>query len=189
MGPSVPKAALTSSYEGKRKEDGRRRGDARPRPRPFDRREFYPHIRHPGLQVKPGLANIVILLLIYQFSWKEALIVDLGRIFLASLMTGRILSFPFYMSLAGGVLSYLAMLLVKGAFSKVFTIYGASLLGAFFHSLGQILVAIPLLGTSAVLWYFPLMGLTSLLTGLATGFLADRIIKTRVFEFLRITKR
>ncbi len=148
---------------------------------------FIPVSSVPGF--KPGLANIVILLLIYQFSWKEALLVDLGRIFLASLMTGRILSFPFYMSLAGGVLSYLAMLLVKGALSKVFTIYGASLLGAFFHSLGQILVAIPLLGTSAVLWYFPLMGLTSLLTGLATGFLADRIIRTRVFEFLRISGR
>lgn len=148
---------------------------------------FIPISAIPGF--KPGLANIVILLLIYQFSWKEALLVDIGRIFLASLMTGRILSFPFYMSLAGGVLSYLGMVLVKSLLSKVFTIYGASLLGAFLHSLGQILVAIPLLGTTGVLWYFPLMGLTSLLTGLATGFLADRIIKTRVFEFLRITGR
>ncbi len=145
---------------------------------------FIPISSLPGF--KPGLANIIILVLIYRFSWSEALLIDIGRIFLASLMTGKIFSLPFYMSLAGGIVSYLGMLLIAKCFSKVFSIYGASLFGSVLHCLGQIAIASILLSTSGVFWYFPLMALVGLFTGLVVGFFADRIIASGIFERLRL---
>ena len=145
---------------------------------------FIPISSLPGF--KPGLANIIILVLIYRFSALEAFTIDLGRIFLASLMTGKIFSLPFYMSLVGGLLSYFGMLLIAKLGKKIFTIYGASLFGSILHCFGQILIASIILSTWGVFWYFPLMSFIGCFTGLAVGFFADRIIASGVFERLRL---
>ena len=64
----------------------------------------------PGIKV--GLANIVVVFALYKLGWKEAAIISLIRVMLVSLLFGTGASFLY--SLAGAVLSFAGMLLLKG---------------------------------------------------------------------------
>ena len=90
----------------------------------------------PGIKI--GLANIIIVYLFFKSGALDAAMVSLVRLFLSALLFGSFLTFLY--SLAGAVLSFLVMLLLKksGWFSEV----GVSIGGGVFHNLGQILVAI-----------------------------------------------
>lgn len=128
--------------------------------------------------VKLGLANIIILILLYEFSSVEAFWVDVLRIVLVGLIRGTFLSPTFFMSLSGGILSYLVMLI----FTKIncFSVIGVSVLGAISHSIGQIAVAIWLLGTSAVIYYLPWIALLSVLTGILSGIITRLYLKRNI---------
>ena len=128
--------------------------------------------------VKLGLANVIVLIMLYEFKFYEALIVDLLRIFIVSLILSTFLTPVFYMSLFGGILSYLVMLL----FSKInfFSPIGVSVIGALFHCVGQILVAMILLSTSLVLYYLPFIMLFSILTGIITGLITKVYLKKSI---------
>ena len=69
--------------------------------------------------VKLGLANIIILIMLYEFKPTEALIVNLLRIIIVGLIRSTLLSPTFLMSLTGGIFSYLLMLL----FSRVHLLF------------------------------------------------------------------
>ncbi len=131
--------------------------------------------------VKPGLANVVIVIIIYDFSWYDALLVDVGRVFLASLLRGDIFEMPFWMSLAGALCSLAVMLLAKFLLRRL-TVYGVSLLGAYFHSLAQVFVAVFFVGSWTVFYYFPFIAFMSILTGLVTALVADRIIHSHLLD-------
>ena len=60
---------------------------------------------------KPGLSNIIILLVLYIATWKEALFVVLGKVFIVSLLRGNMFDVIFFMSLTGSFLSYIVMVL------------------------------------------------------------------------------
>jgi heptaprenyl diphosphate synthase len=143
---------------------------------------YIPSFFVPG--VKLGLANILILLLLYEFKWSDALFVDLGRVFLSAALTGKLFQMGFFMSLTGALLSYGVMLLSHALFKR-FTIYGVSILGSLAHVSGQLFVAIYFLGSAAVLYYWPLMALLSIPTGLLVGFVSKKILDT---GFLRKQK-
>ena len=65
-----------------------------------------------GIQgVKLGLTNIVVVMMLYCIGAKEALLVSLLRIVLAGFMFGNMFSILY--SLAGGILSFLIMYLLK----------------------------------------------------------------------------
>jgi len=140
---------------------------------------FIPSFFVPG--VKLGLANILILLLLYEFSWKEALFVDLGRVFLSAALLGKLFQMGFFMSLAGALLSFFLMFLAHALFKR-FTIYGVSILGSLAHVSGQLLIAVLYLGTSAVLYYWPLMALLALPTGFLVGFVSKKILDTSLLK-------
>ena len=61
--------------------------------------------------VKLGLTNIVVVMMLYCIGAKEALLVSLLRIVLAGFMFGNMFSILY--SLAGGILSFLIMYLLK----------------------------------------------------------------------------
>ncbi len=128
--------------------------------------------------VKLGLANVIILIMLYEFKSTEAFLVQLLRIFLASLMRGTLFSPQFAMSIAGGLLSFIFMLLFVRI--KLFTPLGVSAIGAVSHATGQILAAMWLLGTSAVLYYLPFIMLLSLATGIFSGLIADSYLKRSI---------
>ena len=75
----------------------------------------------------------------------------------------------FFMSLAGGVLSTLAMWAATKIKSDPFGLLGASIIAAVCHNAGQLAAAAVLTGTGAVLGYAPALLIFSLITGAVTG--------------------
>lgn len=132
----------------------------------------------PGVRL--GLANLVVLILLYSCPFYEAFIISILRVFIVALLRGTIFQMPFYMSLAGAVCSYLIMCLAYFLFEKklhFLTIYGVSLLGAFVHSLAQVAVAAIFVEHGfTTFYYFPFIVLFSMASGLLTSFLADRLL-------------
>lgn len=128
--------------------------------------------------VKLGLANIIILIMLYEFKPTEALIVNLLRIIIVGLIRSTLLSPTFLMSLTGGIFSYLLMLLFSRG--KIFSPIGVSVLGAVGHTVGQIAIAIILLDTTAVVYYLPLIALLSVFTGVFSGILARAYLKRSI---------
>jgi heptaprenyl diphosphate synthase len=131
--------------------------------------------------VKLGLANVIILILLYEFSAKEAFLVNILRIVLVGILRSTLLTPTFLMSLSGGILSFLVMYLFSKM--KFFSIIGVSVIGAFTHSLGQVLAAIIIMSLSAVVYYLPFIGILSVITGVFTG------IITKTYLARSITKR
>ena len=90
------------------------------------------------------------------------------------LRTG-LFSASFFFSLGGAILSIIMMLLFK-KFTKL-SVVGVSIIGSFFHSLGQILVACLMVNMSAMLYYLPLLLLFSIPTGIITGLITKELLK------------
>ena len=82
---------------------------------------FIPSVGIPG--VKLGLANIAILIVLYELGIWEAVLVNVIRVVVAALVRGTILSMGFLMSLAGAFLSLgimiLFYLLIKSLLMKL----------------------------------------------------------------------
>ena len=119
--------------------------------------------------IKLGLANFVIVLVMYLFSIREAALVSALRIILVGFLLSN-MSMILY-SLAGVVLSLTVMALLKR--SRHFSIYGVSMAGGIMHNVGQLLVAGTLMGFQAILWYVPFLLVAGLLAGLLIGFLVS----------------
>ncbi|MDD6347926.1 MAG: Gx transporter family protein [Lachnospiraceae bacterium] len=125
----------------------------------------------PGMKL--GLTNLVVLTALYMRGWKSALAVNALRIVLASVLFGNGLSLAY--SLAGGLLSCLVMILMKA--SGRFRIVTVSAAGGVCHNIGQILTAMLLLDTDAILWYLPVLWFSGLAAGLAIGILGGELVK------------
>ena len=66
------------------------------------------HFGIPG--VKLGLANLIVIIVLYQTGWKDALLISTVRIILAGFLFGSMFSIVY--SLAGALLSLLVMTLL-----------------------------------------------------------------------------
>ena len=141
-----------------------------------------PSVGIPG--IKLGLANIVILITLYELGIKEAIFVNALRVVLVSLITGTLFSYGFLMSLAGAILSLGVMVLFHTLIKK-FSIIGVSVLGALFHVIGQIIVAMIFLESVYVLYYLPFIAVTSLITGVLVGLGSQLIIKTGAIKKIK----
>lgn len=125
--------------------------------------------------IKLGLANIVIVYAIYKFSFKDALYISILRVFLIGLLRTGIFSITFFFSLSGAVISLIFMYLVK-KYTKL-SIVGVSIVGAIFHSVGQIIIAIIFLSNINIIYYLPILLISSVITGILVGLCADKIIQ------------
>lgn len=125
----------------------------------------------PGLKL--GLANIVIVFVLYKYNFKMAISISLVRVLIVALIrTGFGLNFLF--SLVGAVLSVIAMALFK---KTNLSIVGVSVIGSIFHSIGQIFVGILILDNYNVIYYLPYLLLFSIPTGILIGIIAKKLIK------------
>lgn len=129
--------------------------------------------------IKLGLANIILLYVLYVMSPKSCIIILLCRCILASLFGGGISSFAF--SLCGGLFSIVTMYFFKR--STFFSIYGVSIAGAAAHGFGQILAAGFMMASISVIYYLPFLLFASLFTGLITAFLASVMISRIKFVY------
>ncbi len=137
----------------------------------------------PGFKL--GLANVITLIMLYEFRSSEAFLVQILRIVIVGLLRGTFLSPIFIMSLSGGLLSFLLMWIFSKI--KLFTSIGVSVIGAVTHSIGQIIAAIFIIGTDAIIYYFPFIGLLSLGSGILSGVIAYTYLKRSITNrFIKI---
>ena len=122
--------------------------------------------------VKLGLANIVTVYAVFTMGPGPALMILVARILLGSLFSGVM---SLFYSLAGGLLCFAVMLLLRRVLSKK-QIWIASVVGAVFHNIGQILVAIVVTGTPAIVSYLPILLLSGIAAGLVTGVAAQYLV-------------
>lgn len=120
---------------------------------------------------KLGLANIVNLITLVSFGFKEALIVASLRCIVAVLGTGAVTGF-FY-SFTGAVTSTIVMYFVYKYASKYFSLIGVSIFGALTHNISQLLVASIMINNWLIFTYLPVMMLISLFTGYFVGLSAN----------------
>lgn len=125
----------------------------------------------PGMKL--GLANIVVLATLYLLGTKEAFVVSIIRVVLVGFTFGNMNTMIY--SLAGGTLSFLIMALAKHF--KLFSIIGVSVLGAIFHNVGQIAVAMFMLQTSALIGYLPFLMAFGIVSGIVIGIVGGEITK------------
>ncbi|MDO4355561.1 MAG: Gx transporter family protein [Clostridia bacterium] len=123
--------------------------------------------------VKLGLANIVTVYAMFAMGPLDALLILAARILLGAVFSGRVVALLY--SMAGGALCYLAMLLLRRLLSQD-QIWVASVIGAVFHNIGQILVAMALTGSVALIGYLPVLLVSGMIAGLFTGLCAQKLI-------------
>jgi len=133
----------------------------------------------PGMKL--GLANIVILMILYSYGFKEALFVNLLKVFIAGVLRGNFFNMGFFMSLSGAIFSLIVMFLLKRFIPKIH-IVGVSVIGSVIHSLAQVLVGMIFINSISFLYYLPILSLTSVITGIIMGLLAQYLNK---FKFLK----
>lgn len=122
--------------------------------------------------VKLGLANMAVVLCLFCFGPKEAVVVCIGRILLAAFLFGN--SYSLLYSFCGGILSYVAMLILYKM--KAFSIPVISMAGGITHNLAQICIAYFVVKQGVVFYYVPFLILFGFMTGLFNGFLAKIIL-------------
>lgn len=135
--------------------------------------------------VKLGLANIITLIVIIFFGFKEALTVVIIRTMLASIFGGGGL-IVFLFSSAGGILSTIVMASLYKIKYDIFSIVGISVAGAAAHNIGQVLVATLLMKDVTVITILPLIlvfgSLMGVLVGIASNFLEKKLRKSKIFD-------
>lgn len=126
--------------------------------------------------VKLGLANLIIVVALYKMRLSEAYLLSVVRVLLAGFIFGNYFSIIY--SLAGGLLSLTVMALLKkwGGFS----LQGISIAGGVFHNIGQLIVAVVVVETFSVTYYFSVLLVAGLLTGLVIGIVAEMMLKRLV---------
>lgn len=122
--------------------------------------------------VKLGLTNIVTVLMLYIATPTETFVLCVFRAVLSGFMFGS--AFSIIYSLAGCILSFFAMLLLKK--TNKFKVVSISVVGGISHNIGQIIVASIVLSTYSVAYYVPVLLVAGTLTGLVIGVVSEEIL-------------
>lgn len=121
--------------------------------------------------VKLGLANLIVVIMLYAVGAKEAFAISMLRILLSGFLFGNLFSILY--SFAGGILSFLVMWLVKR--TGKFHVMSVSICGGITHNIGQILVASVIVETYSIFYYIPVLLIAGLITGMLIGVIAGEV--------------
>ena len=120
--------------------------------------------------VKPGIANIITLYALYRYDLEVAIWVSLLRVFAAGLLFGNFLSPTFLLSLSGAIASLTMLGFSTRLPCKYFSAVSHSVLAAFAHITGQLLIVWFWLIPHAGLQYLiPVFAAAALLFGTLNG--------------------
>jgi len=135
--------------------------------------------------VKLGLANIITVITIIFFGFREAVSVVIARCVLSSIFGGGGWML-FLFSVTGGVLSSVVMSILYKSGRDKFSITGISIAGAVSHNVGQIFVAAVFMKDLAVAVVLPVLLVSGCImgffVGLVSSFLEGVWRKTRIFD-------
>lgn len=128
--------------------------------------------------VKPGLANIVTLLVLARHGWGTAAWVTGLRVVAGSLLLGQFLAPGFFLSLTGAILSLLVLALARHLPKRWFGPVSWSILAALAHIGGQLLMArLWLIPHNGIFLLAPIFGATAIFFGTINGLIVARLLK------------
>src|ERR1035437_1463310 len=120
--------------------------------------------------VKPGLANIVTLIVLARFGWRVAAWVSLLRVVAGSLLFGNFLAPGFFLSLSGALCSLAVLALSRHLPQRWFGAITHSILAAFAHIAGQMsVVYLWLIPHSGIAYLIPIFATAALIFGTVNG--------------------
>lgn len=125
----------------------------------------------PGIRL--GLSNAVILYALFRMSARGAWALTLLKALLGGALYAGVAGALY--SLGGGACAILGMQLLLRV--KGMGLVGVSVGGACLHSVGQLLVSRPLIGTWAAVLQAPLLLVASVIAGALTGVLCNAVIR------------
>jgi heptaprenyl diphosphate synthase len=127
--------------------------------------------------VKPGLANIVTLVVLTRYGWATTVWVSALRVLAGSLLLGYFLAPGFFLSLSGTVCSLATLGLARHLPGRWFGPVSLSILAAFAHIGGQLLLArIWLIPHDGVFLLTPIFALAALVFGTINGLIAAKLL-------------
>ena len=125
--------------------------------------------------VKLGIANLVVILALYNMNFRYAMGINVIRILVAGLLFNGL--FGALYSLAGGVVSLTVMWLLKR--TGLFSMAGISMAGGVAHNMGQLLVASALVSNLKMFVYLPVLMFSGIAAGILIGITAS-VVNERV---------
>ena len=130
---------------------------------------------------KLGLSNIITLICLLTFGFRDTFFILSVRIILSSIFAGPASTLLF--SVAGGYLSLFGMY----AASKIpgFSTIGISLVGAVLHNIGQLLMASLIINNISIMSYLPFMLFASVITGVFIGIVVRFSLNMKFFKNLK----
>ena len=116
---------------------------------------------------KPGLSNIVTMFAVCSLNIADALFIVIIKAFFAGITRGMT---AFFMSLCGGLMSLVAMVLIFRVFKKSrLGLIGTGVCCALAHNLGQLFAAAVITDTVTIAGYAPALLIFGVCTGIVTG--------------------
>ena len=97
----------------------------------------------------------------------------LVRVILGAFASGQIMTLPY--SLSGGLLCFCVCALLFPLF-PLKRLWLLSVIGAVFHNIGQIIIAIVLTRTPEIIWYLPILLISGAISGFFTGHAAQSLL-------------
>lgn len=127
--------------------------------------------------VKPGLANIVTLIVLVRWGWRDAVWVALLRVLAGSLLLGQFFSPGFFLSFTGALASLGVLGIVRHLPPHWFGAVSQSILAAFAHIGAQLVVArIWLVPHDGIFYLVPFFAVAAVVFGFVNGLVAARLL-------------
>jgi heptaprenyl diphosphate synthase len=127
--------------------------------------------------VKPGIANIVTLYVLLQYDFATAAWVSILRVFASSLLLGQFMSPTFALSLSGALLSLGTLWTAQYLPKRYFSAITLSILAAFAHIAGQLIVVrLWLIPHTGVAYLIPIFAAAALIFGLINGLITVKLL-------------
>ena len=123
--------------------------------------------------IKLGLSNGVLIFAVYMLNVPTAYLLMGLKVLLSGMLFGSPSAMMY--AFAGGVLSLTVMCLLSRM--KGLSPVMVSMVGGLSHNVGQVLLAMVILGTPKLVYYMAILMVVGLITGLATGLAANGIIR------------
>ena len=129
---------------------------------------------NPGIPgIKLGIANVVTVIALYKYGWKEAASVSVIRIIVAGLLFNGV--FGMLYSLAGAVLSLIGMIGLKK--TGLFSVIGVSMAAGVLHNMGQLFMAAALIEDLRIFFYFPVLLFSGIAAGILVGIISTMVLR------------
>jgi heptaprenyl diphosphate synthase len=128
--------------------------------------------------VKPGLANIVTLIVLLRFGWRTAAWVAVLRVLVVSLLVGQFLAPGFFLATTGAAVSLAVLAAARHLPPRWFGPVSLSILAAFGHIGGQLLLArLWLVPHDGIFALAPAFALAALAFGTVNGLVVARLLE------------